>query len=71
MAACARCNHERGHVSPAEWLAECERRGWDSDASRVVRALQRLDGTIRRRGGQRRARPYVAGQLRRLARATA
>src|SRR3954469_1347132 len=25
--ACSRCNRERGHSTPADWLAECESRG--------------------------------------------
>ena len=66
LAACRRCNGERGHLTPAEWLAECERRGWPSDRAVVVGSLERLEAAIARRGGQRRARPYVAGQLRRL-----
>jgi len=32
----------------------------------VIAALERLERAIGRRGGQRRARPYVASQLRRL-----
>jgi hypothetical protein len=67
VAACARCNRQRGHTTPAEWLDECERRGWDPDAAAVVRALRALDAAIAERGGQRRARPYVRSQLRRLA----
>lgn len=68
LAACRRCNNERGHRTPGEWLDECERRGWDPDRDTVVAALRALDEAIRRRGGQRRARPYVAAQLRRLQR---
>src|SRR2546426_885024 len=34
-AACGRCNRERGHVSPGEWAAECERRGWPVDRERL------------------------------------
>jgi hypothetical protein len=68
VVACGRCNRERGHLSPADWLAECERRGWEPDAAAVTRALTALDRAIAERGGQRRARPYLAGQLRRLAR---
>jgi CRISPR/Cas system Type II protein with McrA/HNH and RuvC-like nuclease domain len=68
VAACARCNRERGHRTPAEWIDECERRGWEPDVDIVVQALRSLQGAIAERGGQRRARPYVAGQLRRLAR---
>ena len=68
VVACGRCNRERGHLSPADWLAECERRGWEPDAVAVTRALTALDHAISERGGQRRARPYLAAQLRRLAR---
>ena len=65
---CSRCNRERGHASPTDWLAECERRGWEPDGEAVLRALQALERAIVQRGGQRRARPYLAAQLRRLAR---
>jgi uncharacterized protein YfaT (DUF1175 family) len=69
VVACGRCNRERGHLSPADWLAECERRGWEPDAAAVARALTALERAIGERGGQRRARPYLAAQLRRLTRA--
>ena len=52
--------------SPADWLAECRGRGWDPDLVTVVRVLQSLERAITERGGQRRARPYLAAQLRRL-----
>ncbi len=65
-AACRRCNRDRGHATPAAWAEECERRGWPVDRARLVRALRELDAAIGRRGGQRRARGYLAGQLRRL-----
>lgn len=68
LAACKRCNNERGHRTPGEWFDECDRRGWDPDREAVVRALRSLESAIAERGGQRRARPYVASQLRRLAR---
>jgi hypothetical protein len=68
VVACRRCNAERGHRSPADWLAECERRGWAPDLDAVLGALRSLDTAIGERGGQRRARPYLAAQLRRLAR---
>lgn len=70
VVSCSRCNSERGHLSPVDWLAECERRGWDSDVHAVARALTQLDHAIAERGGQRRARPYLAAQLRRVARLT-
>jgi 5-methylcytosine-specific restriction endonuclease McrA len=68
LAACRRCNRERGHLTPSLWLEECRRRGWAPDLSRVRRALEALAAAIADRGGQRRARPYIESQLRRLAR---
>jgi 5-methylcytosine-specific restriction endonuclease McrA len=68
VVACRRCNGERGHRSPADWLAECERRGWEPDVDAVAKALVALERAIAERGGQRRARPYLATQLRRLRR---
>jgi hypothetical protein len=68
VVACRRCNGERGHRSPADWLGECERRGWSPDLDAVLGALRALEATIAERGGQRRARPYLAAQLRRLER---
>jgi HNH endonuclease len=70
VAACGRCNSERGHRAPVPWLEECERRGWRPDAPRIARALTDLAGAIDRDGGQRRARPYLDAQLRRLRRRT-
>jgi 5-methylcytosine-specific restriction endonuclease McrA len=68
LAACRRCNGERGHRTPGEWFDECERRGWNPNREVIVRALRSLEVAIAERGGQRRARPYIASQLRRLAR---
>jgi len=68
VAACRRCNSERGHTAPVEWLEECERRGWRPDEPRLARVLTALAGAIAERGGQRRARPYLDAQLRRLRR---
>ena len=69
LAACRRCNGERGHRTPGDWFDECVRRGWDPDGAAIVRALEALDAAIQVRGGQRRARPYVRSQLRRMRRA--
>ncbi|RJK98299.1 HNH endonuclease [Vallicoccus soli] len=66
VAACRRCNGERGHRTVVEWLEECERRGWEPSREVLVRVLEQLQGAIAERGGQRRARPYLDGQLRRL-----
>ncbi|MCV2491422.1 HNH endonuclease [Geodermatophilus sp. YIM 151500] len=68
VAACRRCNGGRGHRGPVEWLEECRRRGWEPDEARLRRALDALAGAIARRGGQRRARPYLDAQARRLRR---
>lgn len=68
VAACRRCNGERGHTGLGDWADECERRGWIVDRARLVRTLHGLHDAIRHRGGQRRARPWLAAQLRRLER---
>jgi 5-methylcytosine-specific restriction endonuclease McrA len=68
VAACRRCNSQRGHQSIAQWAEECRRRGWQPALDRIERALTSLDVAIAARGGHRRARPYIAHQLRRLAR---
>ena len=66
IAACRRCNGQRGHLTPTEWIAECERRGWEPNRSTVIGALRRLEVAFAERGGMRRIRPYVRSQLRRL-----
>ena len=65
VAACGRCNGQRGHATPIDWLGECERRGWvpNRDALRAV--LDELSRAIDGRGGQRRAAKYLDAQLRR------
>ncbi|GEA86865.1 HNH endonuclease [Cellulomonas cellasea] len=68
VAACRRCNAERGHRSAVEWLEECERRGWAPDVATVERSLTALLDAIERRGGNRRARLYADAQRRRLRR---
>jgi len=66
VCACRGCNRMRGHRSPAVWLEECERRGLEPNRRAVGALLLRLRDAIAARGGQRRARPYLDGQLRRL-----
>ena len=66
LAACRRCNGQRGHRTPASWFDECEGRGWHPNRDTLVRALEALRAAIAERGGQRRARPYIESQLRRL-----
>jgi hypothetical protein len=59
-------DRERGHRGAVDWLEECERRGWRPDAGRLERVLTSLAAAIGERGGQRRARPHLDAQLRRL-----
>ncbi len=66
VAACRRCNAQRGHLGPVEWLEECRRRGWPADPQALARVLSGLREAVRVRGGSRRARPYLDAQLRRL-----
>ena len=66
VAACRRDNRARGHTAPAAWLEECERRGWEPRRDVIAARLLELSAAIAERGGQRRARPYLDGQLRRL-----
>ncbi len=71
VAACKRCNGRRGHRNLVEWADECEAQGWHPDRPRLVRVLESLQARIAEQGGQRRARPYLQSQLRRLRRQTA
>ena len=65
VAACGRCNGQRGHTTPIDWLAECERRGWMPNRDALQAALDELSQAIDSRGGQRRAARYLDSQLRR------
>ena len=66
VAACRHCNGTRGHHSPSAWLDECERLGLQPNREAIRRTLLALQHAILERGGQRRARPYVESQLRRV-----
>ena len=66
VCACRPCNRRRGHTAPAVWLDECEARGLEPRRELIVDRLLLLRAAIAERGGQRRARPYLEGQLRRL-----
>jgi hypothetical protein len=66
VAACSRCNSARGHRTPAEYALECRDLGRDPDVGRILHVLRSLDEAIRQVGGQRRARPYVRSQIRRI-----
>jgi hypothetical protein len=66
VAACRRCNHARGHLAPLDWLRRCQEQGWEPAVRVIAERLRSLERAIEERGGQRRARPYLAAQLRRL-----
>jgi hypothetical protein len=66
VCACRPCNRRRGHMAPSTWLDDCEARGLEPRRDVIVDRLLRLREAIAQRGGQRRARPYLDGQLRRL-----
>jgi HNH endonuclease len=66
VAACRACNRARGHAAPVDWLRECEARGLRPNGAAIERSLLSLRDAIEARGGQRRARPYLDAQLRRV-----
>mmetsp|Transcript_6301 Transcript_6301/g.9693 ORF Transcript_6301/g.9693 Transcript_6301/m.9693 type:complete len:200 (+) Transcript_6301:192-791(+) len=66
LASCSKCNKQRGHRMPLDWLEECKEKSLDPNCSAVVRLLHELDRAIATRGGQRRVRPHLARQLRRI-----
>lgn len=68
VAACARCNRERGHATPVQWLDEVRRRGRQPRPDVVEAALVRVAERIRHDGGARRIRRTLAAELRKLGR---
>ena len=64
--ACRACNRRRGHLAPSAFLADCEARGLSPNRALIAASLRRLEAAIAERGGQRRARPYLERELRRL-----
>ena len=68
VAACKPCNQARGHQSLGAWIEDCQDQGWPVQVTDILRQLDALANAIERRGGQRRARRYIASQRRRLLR---
>lgn len=68
VAACGRCNRERGHATPVQWLDEVRRRGRTPRPEVLEASLARLAERIRREGGARRIRKTLAAELRKLGR---
>ena len=69
VAACARCNRERGCASPVQWLDEVTGRGRTPRPEVIEASLRRLAAYIEERGGLRRIRRYLAVELRKIDRA--
>lgn len=68
IAACARCNRERGHATPVQWLDEVRARGRTPRPEVLEAALVRLAERIRATGGARRIRRTLRTELRKLGR---
>lgn len=68
VAACARCNRERGHRSPVQWLDKVAARGRTPRPEVIEASLRRLATHIDERGGLRRIRAYLRTELRKLQR---
>lgn len=68
IAACARCNRERGHATPVQWLDEVRGRGRTPRPEVLEAALVRLAERIRTTGGARRIRRTLRAELRKLGR---
>jgi hypothetical protein len=66
VAACARCNRERGHASPVQWINEVRARGRTPRPEVLEASLRRLAAHIDEVGGLRRIRGYLAAELRKL-----
>jgi hypothetical protein len=64
--ACRSCNRARGHAAPSSWLLASEERGLRTRRAVIERSLLALRDAIAERGGQRKARPYLAREIRRL-----
>jgi 5-methylcytosine-specific restriction endonuclease McrA len=67
VAACRSCNRRRGHRAASAYLEECRARGLEPNRPVIAASLRRLEEAIAERGGQRRARPHLQRELRRLA----
>jgi hypothetical protein len=68
VAACARCNRERGHATPVQWLDEVRQRGRHPRPDVIEASLVRLARRITADGGARRIRKTLAAELRKLGR---
>ena len=68
VVACRRCNSHRGHRTLTDWHDACIKKGWNPNTGLIVERLKLLQEAIDHHGGQRKARPVLRSQLRRLER---
>lgn len=68
VVACRRCNSRRGHRTLTDWHDACIKEGWKPNTGLIVERLKLLQEAIDHHGGQRKARPVLRSQLRRLER---
>ncbi|MEC7241732.1 MAG: HNH endonuclease [Myxococcota bacterium] len=68
VVACRRCNSRRGHRTLTDWHDACKTEGWAPNTELIVGRLKMLQEAIAHHGGQRKARPVLRSQLRRLER---
>lgn len=66
VVACRRCNSRRGHRTLTDWHDACKQEGWSPNTALIVERLCLLEEAIAHHGGQRKARPVLRSQLRRL-----
>lgn len=66
VAACRRCNGERGHASPVQHLDTVRGLGREPREEVLVAALLRLEQRILEQGGARRVRGPLRSELRKL-----
>lgn len=68
VAACGRCNRERGHATPVQWLEEVRRRGREPRPEVIEAALVRMAERVHGHGGAWRSRKALWSELRKIGR---
>jgi hypothetical protein len=63
VAACRGCNSRRRVQAPIEYAERCRERGLAPRQTLIITQLQALATAIDKRGGQRKARPYLRREL--------
>ena len=68
LASCYKCNKARGHIPALDYIEIMKEKGFFVNQDAIFKKLQELDIAFEERGGQRKARPHLYRQLRRLER---